>query len=133
MERFFKAMPSVVVAYQSMVSPDPGVANKVTVPAPHLEPSVPEGIAGAVFGDAVAEPAALVHPFIIWVTVYLPEVFTVMDEVVSLVLHNKLPVAFVDKVEDPLQLFITVIVGVAGAVFGDAVAEPASLVHPFMV
>ena len=35
---------------------------------------------------------------------------TVMDEVVSPVLHNKVPVAVVDKVEVP-QLFTTVTIG----------------------
>lgn len=38
-------------------------------------------------------------------------------------LHNKVPVAVVDKVEFP-QLFVTVTTGVAGIAFGAAVPMP---------
>ncbi len=47
-------------------------------------------------------------------------------------LHNKIPVAVVDNVELP-QLSTTVITGIDGVVFGDAIAEPGRLVHPFIV
>jgi hypothetical protein len=33
-----------------------------------------------------------VHPFTVWVTVYVPVVVTVIDEVVAPLLHNKEPV-----------------------------------------
>ena len=56
-----------------------------------------------------------------------------MEEVVAPVLHNNVPVAVVDKVEVPLQLFTTFTVGVAGVVFGAAVPEPASLAQPSTV
>ena len=54
---------------------------------------------------------------------------TVIDEVLSPVLHNKVPVAVVDNVEVP-QLFTTVTTGVAGMAFGAAMPEPAVLVQP---
>jgi putative N-acetylmannosamine-6-phosphate epimerase len=53
-----------------------------------------------------------------------------MDDVVWLLLHNKFPVALVDKVDVP-QLSTTVTTGVAGVVFGAATPEPAALVQPF--
>ena len=50
------------------------------------------GAAGVVLGLAAPDPGRLVHPVTVWVTVYVPEVFTVMVAVVALVLHNKVPV-----------------------------------------
>ena len=55
-----------------------------------------------------------------------------MDEVVAPVLHNKFPVALVDRIELP-QLFVTVTTGVAGIAFGAAVPLPGALLHPFTV
>ena len=55
-----------------------------------------------------------------------------MDEVVAPVLHNKVPAALVERVDDP-QLFTTVTAGVAGVDLGAAVPLPAALVHPFTV
>ena len=63
----------------------------------------------------------------------VPPLNTVMDALEEPVLHNKLPPALVDNVELPLQLFITVTTGVAGAVPGAARPEPAALVQPFTV
>ncbi len=54
-----------------------------------------------------------------------------MEEVVSLLLHNNVPVALVDKVDVPSQLFTTVTTGGGGVTFGAAIAEPGRLVHPF--
>jgi hypothetical protein len=45
------------------------------------------------------------------------------------VLHNKVPVAVVDNVEVPSQLFTTFTTGAAGVVLG-ATPEPCKLVHP---
>ena len=56
-----------------------------------------------------------------------------MGEVVAPVLHNKVPVAVVERVDVPLQLFTTVTKGVTGVVFGAAVPLPAALGHPFTV
>ena len=53
-----KAAPPEAAAYQSMVSPAPGVAVIVTVPVPHLAAPEPEGIAGTVL--TVATTAVLV-------------------------------------------------------------------------
>ena len=52
------AEPPEAAAYQSIVSPPPGVAEIFTVPVPHLEPPVPEGAAGIEF--TVATTAVLV-------------------------------------------------------------------------
>ena len=56
-----------------------------------------------------------------------------IDEVVSFVLHNSVPVAVVDNVDVPLQLSTTVTTGVDGVVFGAATPEPAALVQPLTV
>jgi hypothetical protein len=69
---------------------------------------------GADAGAAVPRPAALVHPFIVCVTLYDPALLTVIEELVAPVLQSKLPVAVVDKVDVPLQLFTTDTTGVAG-------------------
>ena len=76
------------------------------------------------------EPGALVQPFTVCVTLNVPPLFTVIDEPVEPVLHNRLPPAVVDKVDVPLQLFTTVTIGVAGGAPGAAVPEPAALVQP---
>ena len=40
------AVPPVAAAYQSMVSPVPGVAVRVTVPVPQMDALEPVGVAG---------------------------------------------------------------------------------------
>ena len=55
-----------------------------------------------------------------------------IEAVVSPVLHNKVPVAVVDKVELP-QLSATVTTGAGGIAFGAAIPEPAALVQPLTV
>ena len=47
------AAPPVDAAYQSIVSPLPGVAEIVTVPVPHLAASVPGGEAGNELMEAI--------------------------------------------------------------------------------
>jgi hypothetical protein len=47
-------------------------------------------------------------------------------------LHNNVPVALVLNTDVP-QLFTTVTTGVDGIAVGDAVPDPAKLVHPFTV
>jgi hypothetical protein len=44
-----KTAPPDAAAYQSIVSPEPGVADRPTVPVPHLEPAVPVGAVGKAF------------------------------------------------------------------------------------
>ena len=46
-------VPPVEAAYQSMVSPLPGVALNETVPVPQREPAVPVGADGTAFTVAV--------------------------------------------------------------------------------
>ena len=48
-----RTAPPDAAAYQSMVSPAPGVAEMVTVPVPHLEAPVPVGATGTAFTVAV--------------------------------------------------------------------------------
>ena len=56
-----KAVPLPEEAYQSMVSPDPGVAEMVTVPVPHLEFPDPVGADGDPVTDNT-NVAAESHP-----------------------------------------------------------------------
>ena len=49
------AAPPDDVAYQSIVSPAPAVAEIVTVPAAHRELPVPDGALGAGFTTSVTE------------------------------------------------------------------------------
>ena len=60
---------------------------------------VTTGADGIAKGAAIAEPEALVHPPKVLVTVYVPAVVIVIDEVVAPVLHNNDPVAVVDNTE----------------------------------
>jgi len=83
--------------------------------------------------EAAAVPAGLVHPPDEAVTLYVPATDVVMEEAVAPVLHDKEPVAVVDKVDVPLQLLTAVITGVAGVVPITAVVVPAALVHPLEV
>ena len=125
-------VPAVVTVIEAVLAPllhnivPPEGIDKVELP--QLFDTVTNGVAGVATGAAMPEPAALVHPLTVLVTVYVPPVVTVINDVVAPVLHNKLPPAVVDKVEVP-QLFTTVTTGVAGVVFGAAMPEPAALVQ----
>ena len=46
-------LPPLKAAYQSTVSPAPGVAEIFTVPGPHIDPLVPTGADGNAFTVAV--------------------------------------------------------------------------------
>jgi hypothetical protein len=97
-----------------------------------LSVTVTVGAFGPLPGFAIPLPAADVHPTPTdWVTVYVPAVVTVIDGVVSPVLHNKVPVKL-DAVsnEVPLQLSVTVTVGAFGGLPGLATPLPAADVHP---
>ena len=100
---------------QSIVAFAAGV--NTSVDNPQALVTLTEGVAGVVFGAATPEPEAEVHPFAVCVTVYVPAVETVIGEVVSVVLHNKVPVAVVLNVLVPLQLFTTVTTGALGMAF----------------
>lgn len=151
----FEVHPSSnVIAYDPAVSPlivygrvttpllPDEVPVHVTVPVPvpftTMDPllfphddgfvNVPVVIVGATNGAAVPDPAILVHPPTVCVTVYNPGVVTVIEAVVSPVDHDKF-VPEVVKVEEP-QLFTTVTTGVAGIANGFAVPVPGADVHP---
>ena len=106
--------------------------DNVEVPS-QLFTTFTEGAVGVVFGAAVPDPEALVQPSTVCVTVYVPALPTVIDEAVSVVLHNKLPEVVADNVEVPLQLLVTFTVGANGVVFGAAVPDPSALVQPSTV
>ena len=55
-------VPPVNALYQSIVSPAPGVADKVTDPVPHREAGATAGAAGIGLTVAVTEVEALTHP-----------------------------------------------------------------------
>ena len=82
------------------------------------------GAEGLVLGALVPLPALLVHPLTVVVTVNVPAVLTVMELVEAPVLQSSVPVAFVDRVEFPPQLFVTVTTGVDGIDFGAAMPDP---------
>lgn len=80
---------------------------------PQLLDTTTTGAAGIAFGAAVAEPAALVQPFTVCVTLYKPAAGLVNDGTVCPLLHCNEPVAFVEMKELP-QLSETLTTGVAG-------------------
>jgi hypothetical protein len=60
-----KAVPNEAALNQAMVAPVGGVADKATVPVPHLDPAVTAGAAGAVVTVAVtATLVAETHPVV---------------------------------------------------------------------
>ena len=113
-------MPAVVTVIEAVVAPLlhnrlPAAEVESTV-FPQLFTTVTVGTEGVAIGEAVPLPGALLHPFSVAVTVYGPALFTVIDEVVSPVLHNRSPVAAVERMALP-QLLITETNGVAGVGF----------------
>lgn len=89
------------------------------------------GGSGFAFGAAIAFAEGLVQPFTDCVTVYVPAVVTVIDAVVSPVLHNNEPVT-AEAVNNELpQLLVVFTVGGSGVVFGAEVPLPSGLVQPF--
>ena len=65
------AVPNVAVLNQAMVAPAGGVADKATVPVPHLDPAVTEGAAGAVVTDTDNSGVVKLLPVVIQVMVHL--------------------------------------------------------------
>ena len=84
-------------------------------------------------GDAFPLPGPLVHPLIVCVTVYVPDVVTVIEEVVAPLLHKSEPVNPEAVKTELSQLFTTETLGAAGMTFGSATPVPATLLHPFTV
>jgi hypothetical protein len=64
----------------------------VNVELPQLFTTVTPGADGNVFGAATPLREGLVHPFTVCVTLYVPAVATVIDELVAPLLHNNDPV-----------------------------------------
>jgi hypothetical protein len=114
---------------------DPVKPEAVNTELPQLLTTLTAGVATAAFtGAAMPLPGALVHPFTVCVTVYVPAVLTVMDVVVAPVLHNNDPVKPVAVNTELPQLFTTDTAGAAGTAFTVSVAgfeltDPALLVH----
>ena len=100
---------------------------------PQLSVTVTTGAAGTVLGADIPLPAALVHPLIVCVTVYVAAFVTVIEVVVAVLLHNNDPVKFEAVTTELPQLSATVTVGGAGIVFGAAIPFPEGLVQPFPV
>jgi hypothetical protein len=98
---------------------------------PQLFTTVTVGAGGVVVGAAVALPGALVHPFTVCVMVYEPADTTVIDVDVSAVLHSNEPVKSEAVNKELSQLFVTVMVGAAGIVFGEANSLTGELLQPF--
>ena len=73
------------------------------------------------------------HPLTVVLTLYVPVVDTIIDAVVSPVLHNNEPAEPVVRVDVLLQLLTTVITGVAGVDVGAATTLLWLLLHPFTV
>ena len=103
----------------------------VNIELPQLFTTVTTGADGITFGAAIPVPEGLVQPFTVCVTEYVPDVVTVMDEVVAPLLHNKEPVKDVAVNIELPQLSTTVTTGADGIAFGAVTPLPEGLVHPF--
>jgi hypothetical protein len=100
---------------------------------PQLSVTDTMGVATTGFtGAAVPLTAMLVHPFTVWVTLYVPAADTVIDGEVAPVLHNNEPVYDPAVNTEFPQLFTTVIVGM-GVTSGAATPLPGKLVLPLTV
>ena len=141
-------MPEVVTTIDCVVSPLdqvlPVAEDEVNVTEPPSQkvvgpPGVMVGVAGVGFTvTTVPAEGAEVHPLLVTVTVYVPEVDAVIDWVVSL-LDQVLPVAEddVNVTEPPSQKVVGppgVMVGVAGIGFTvTVVPAEAAEVQPLLV
>ena len=89
------------------------------------------GADGITLGADVPLPAALMHPFIVWVTVQIDESVTVIEVAVEALPHNNDPVKLpAVNIELP-QLLATETTGAPGITLGADVPLPDALVHPF--
>ena len=71
---------------------EPVKSDAVTIELSQLFTTSTVGAPGIIFGVAVVLAGALGHPLTVWVTVYVPAFATVIDGLVSPVLHNNVPV-----------------------------------------
>ena len=132
-------VPAVETVMDGIVV-DPLLHNKepvkpeaVNTELPQLLTAVIAGTDGIALGADTPLPAALVHPFTVWVTVYVAAIVTVKDRVVAPVLHNKDPVKPPAVNDEIAQLLTTVTAGADGIVLGAAIPLRGALVHPFTV
>jgi hypothetical protein len=101
---------------------------------PQLSTTFTRGVVTEEFkGAALPLPDALVQPFTVCVTVYVPALVTVIEAVVAPLLHKSEPVKFVAVNTELPQLLTTPTVGAGGMGFGEAVPLPAALAQPFTV
>ncbi len=100
---------------------------------PQLFSTVTVGATGTTSGEEVPLPFALVQPLMVWLTVYVAALATMMESLVSPVLHNSAPVKFVATRSELPQLSWTVTVGADGIPLGTEDSLPAGLTHPFKV
>ena len=70
----------------------PGAPVAVNTEFPQLLATATLGADGIAFGAAVPLPGVPVHPSTVCFTVKVPVVFTVIDDAVAPLLHNKEPV-----------------------------------------
>jgi len=132
-------VPAVVTVIDEVVAPllhnkEPVNDVAINVELPQLSTTDTMGADIFEFNGAVVPlPDELVHPFTVWVTVYVPAVVTVIDEVVAPLLHNKEPVNDVAVNVELPQLSTTDTMGADGIAFGAATPLPEGLVHPCTV
>ena len=131
-------VPAVAAVIDAVAAPvlhnkEPVKPEAVNTELPQLLTSATAGADGIAFGTAVPLPAALIHPFTVWVTVYVPTVVTVKDIVVAPLLHNKDPVKPPAVKAELPQLLTTVTAGAEGIVLGAAIPLRGTLVHPSTV
>lgn len=101
---------------------DPVKPDAVNTELPQLLTTATDGVAGLASGAAIPVPLALVHPFDVCVTVYVPAVVTVIEDVLAPLLHNNAPLK-PDAVNKVLpQLLVTATEGAAGNGFTVSVA-----------
>lgn len=126
-------MVTVIVAVVSPVlhNKEPVKPEADNTELPQLLVTVTVGASGVVLGAALPLPGALIQPSVVWVTEYIPAVRTVMDALVSPVLHNNEPVKLEAVNKELSQLLTTVTVGAPGIVFGEAIPVPGELLQPF--
>src|SRR4030095_3755119 len=131
--------PDVVVVMKLVVSPvlhkiDPVTPVAVNSELPQLLTTAIPGADGIGIGAAVPLAIGLEQPSTVWFTVYVPAVVTVIELVVSPVLHNIDPVSPVAVSTELPQLLAISIPGASTVeVTGAATPLPASLVQPLIV
>jgi hypothetical protein len=91
------------------------------------------GVGGTTFGADTPLPAALMHPLIVCVTVYVAALLTVIEFVMAPLLHNNDPVKLPAVNTELPQLLATDTVGADGITFGADMPLPFALIHPFTV